>query len=64
MPSRPGIARSSDSTSGLQRAACRQRLVSVFHGRDDVEAAAVERVGEQPAHEGGVVGDDDSQRSR
>ena len=39
-----------------------ERLVAVTRGGDDVEALATEGVGEHPAHEPGVVGDDDALR--
>ena len=45
---------------GAVLAAAIERLVAVGGGADDLEALARQRVGEHPAHEARVVGDDDA----
>ena len=64
MPSRPGMARSSDRTSGRCFGALHERLVAVGGDRDNLRSPLREAVCDHVPHEGRVVGDDDANSGR
>ena len=59
-PSRPGHVQVQGQRVGAVLVAGGERLVTVGRRRDHVEALASQGIGEDPAHEPRVVGDDDA----